>query len=343
MPTSQNTQIVLNERPKKGPITDTTFKSKSVDLAEPKDGEVVLRVDYASVDPTMRGWIDEVRSYLPPVQVGAVMRAPGLGTVIASKAEGFKVGDLVVGLLNWQEYYVGPTENLRIVKTPEGGRDIDHLGLFGMTGMTAYVGLFEIGQLKDGDHVVISAAAGAVGLTATQIAIAHPNCKVTAIAGSKEKLDYLKKLGAHNVLNYKDADFKEQFQKVGLIDVYFDNVGGKILDMALAQLRPYARIIACGSISQYNATKPDPIYNYANVISMKATIRGFIVMDHAKSFTEGAAYLADLVKKGKMKAHYHVVEGLDSCVQALREMFEGNNLGKTVVKVSREASKDCKL
>ncbi|OWT37800.1 cytoplasmic protein [Cryptococcus neoformans] len=339
----KNVQIILNERPQKGPVTDTTFKSKTVDVPELKDGEILARVDYASVDPTMRGWINEGRSYLPPVEIGAAMRANGLGTVLASKAKDFKAGDKVLGLLNWQEYYVGPTDGLTKRETPEGAKDVDHLGLLGMNGLTAYFGMIEVGKVKDGDHVVISGAAGAVGLVATQIALAHPNCKVTAIAGSKEKLDYLKKLGAHNTLNYKDDDFKEQFKKVGLIDVYFDNVGGKILDMALAQLNPFARIVACGAISQYNATVPDPIYNYFNIISMKATMRGFIVFQFADRYPEGIKYLSDLVQKGKMEFNYHVIDGLDGCVQALREMFEGKNLGKTVVRVSNEAVKGSKL
>ncbi|ODN99616.1 cytoplasmic protein [Cryptococcus wingfieldii CBS 7118] len=343
MAANKNNQIVLNERPQRGPVTDTTFRSNVVDVPEPKDGEVVVRIDYASVDPTMRGWVDDVRSYLPPVEIGAAMRAPGLGTVVASKSDAFKVGDLAVGLLGWQEYYVGSAEGLTKRVTPEGGKDIDHLGLFGMTGMTAYVGMFEIGKLQDGDHVLISGAAGAVGQTATQIALAHPNCKVSVIAGSKEKLDYLKKLGVHNALNYKDADFKEQFHKIGNVDVYFDNVGGSILDLTLRQLNPHARIIGCGAISAYNAEKPEPIYNYFCLITMKSTFRGFIVMEHANLFPEGIAYFADLVKKGKMEFNYHVVDGLDNAVTALREMFDGKNLGKTVVRVSKEAVRQSKL
>ncbi|WVQ86260.1 hypothetical protein IAT38_008428 [Cryptococcus sp. DSM 104549] len=339
----QNKQIVLKERPERGPITDTTFGEQTSELREPKDGEVLVRVDYASIDPTMRGWINDERSYLPPVEVGAVMRAPGVGTVLASKSDAFKVGDTVSGLLGWQEYYLGPAQGLSKKQTPEGGKELDHLGLFGMTGLTAYVGLIDIGQLKDGDHVVVSGAAGAVGLTVTQIALAHPKCKVTAIAGSQEKLDHLKKLGAHNVLNYKDADFRAQFKKTGLIDVYFDNVGGKILDMALAQIAPYARIVACGAISLYNATKPEPIYNYPSIIAMKVTYRGFIIMDHASRFPEGIKYLASLVKEGKMEYNYHVTEGLGSCVTALREMFEGKNLGKTAVRVYKEADRGAKL
>ncbi|OCF79002.1 cytoplasmic protein [Kwoniella mangroviensis CBS 8886] len=293
----------------------------------------------------MRGWLNDVRSYLPPVQIGAVMRATSLGRVVKSNDSNFKEGDLVFDTFGWQEYWTGPGKAIQKRVTPEGGRDIDHMGLYGLTGMTAYIGLFEIGKLKDGDHIVISGAAGAVGQIATQIAVAHPKCTVTAIAGSQEKLDYLKKLGAHNVLNYKDSDFKKKFKEVGTIDVYFDNVGGEILDLALGQLNPYARIIACGAISAYNAEKPAPIYNYFNLVSMKSTMRGFIVLDHTDKFQEGAKYLSELVKEGKLKADYHVTYGLDTCVGTLRDMFEGKNFGKTVVslKDQKEESEKSKL
>ncbi|KAK8850682.1 hypothetical protein IAR55_004602 [Kwoniella newhampshirensis] len=340
---TKNTRIVLNERPKAGPITDTTFRTETVDVPEVKDGEVLVKVVYTSLDPTQRGWINEGRSYLPPVDIGAPMRAGGIGRVLVSKDDSLKAGDLVQGMFSWQEYYVGSAKSMQKKQTPEGGRDVDHLGLFGMTGLTAYVGMFDIGQIKDGDHVVISGAAGAVGLTCTQIALAHPKCKVTVIAGNPEKLEYLKKLGAHNVLNYKDADFKQQFKNVGLIDLYYDNVGGAILDQALSQIAPYARIVACGAISAYNATKPEPIYNYFNVISMKATWKGFIIMDHADRYVDGIKYLAGLQKEGKLEYQYHVTEGLDTCVGTLQDMFAGRNVGKTVVKIARDEDRNSKL
>ncbi|WWC92484.1 uncharacterized protein L201_007443 [Kwoniella dendrophila CBS 6074] len=340
MSQTQNKQIVLNERPQRGPITDKTFRTETNEIKQPGEGEVLVKVEYVSIDPTMRGWLNDVRSYLPPVQIGAVMRATSIGRVIKSNDSNFKEGDLVFDSFGWQEYWTGPGKAIQKRVTPEGGRDIDHMGLYGLTGMTAYVGLFEIGKLEDGDHVVISGAAGAVGQIATQIAVAHPKCKVTAIAGSQEKLDYLKKLGAHNVLNYKDADFKKQFKAIDNIDVYFDNVGGEILDLALGQLNPYARIIACGAISAYNAEKPTPIYNYFNLVSMKSTMRGFIVLDHADKFKQGSEYLAGLVKENKLKADYHVTYGLDTCVNTLRDMFEGKNFGKTVVSLKDQKEQE---
>ncbi|WWC72746.1 uncharacterized protein I206_106710 [Kwoniella pini CBS 10737] len=333
---NQNKQIVLNERPNRGPINDNTFKLKIDEIKQPGEGEVLVKVEYVSIDPTMRGWLNDVRSYLPPVQIGAVMRATSLGRILKSNDSNFKKGDLVFDTFGWQEYWTGPGSSIQKRVTPEGGRDIDHMGLYGLTGMTAYIGLFEIGQLKDGDHVVISGAAGAVGQIATQIAAAHSKCTVTAIAGSNEKLEYLKKLGAHNVLNYKDSDFKEKFRELKQIDVYFDNVGGEILDLALAQLNPYARIIACGAISAYNAEKPTPIYNYFNLISMKSTMKGFIVLDHIDKFKEGSEYLSNLVKQNKLKADYHITYGLETCVNTLKDMFDGKNLGKTVVSLKDE-------
>ncbi|WVQ78793.1 hypothetical protein IAT38_000884 [Cryptococcus sp. DSM 104549] len=333
-----NRQIVLKERPETGPITDTTFGEQTSDIPELKDGEVFVRIDYASIDPAMRSWMNDVRSYIPPVQIGEIMRALAVGTVLASRSDSFKPGDIAFGLLGWQEYYVGPAEGLEKKQVPEGGRELDHLGLYGLAGLTAYVGMVDIADIKDGDHIMVSGAAGAVGLTATQIALTFPNVKVTAIAGSKEKLDYLKKLGVHNVLNYKNEDFEKKFEETGLINVYFDNVGGKILDMALAQIAPYGRVVACGATSQYNATVPVPIYNTYNIIAMKVTYRGFVVLDHGDRFAEGIEYLSDLAKKGKMDYSYLLKEGLDNCVPALKDLFDGKNLGKTVVRLHPEAN-----
>ncbi|KAK4689670.1 hypothetical protein P7C73_g434, partial [Tremellales sp. Uapishka_1] len=353
---SQSSQVILASRPGAGEIKSDTFKLETVDVPELQDGQVLVRTDYVSIDPAMRGWLEDVRSYLPPVKLGEVMRAGGIGTVISSKSDSIKEGQVVRtvvgerervgcaetvvqvgGMFGWQEYWVGSAKEVQPKTTPKGGQEVDHLGLFGMAGMTAYFGIFEIGNIKDGDHVVVSGAAGSVGLIVAQIALAHPKCKVTAIAGSDDKCASLKALGCHHVLNYKDADLKKKFKSTGLIDVYFDNVGGEILDLALAQLNPYARIVCCGAISGYNSTESYGLKNTASLISMKAKMQGYIVFDHAARFAEAEAYLAQLKEKGQLKYDYHLLNGVAKCPEALQEVFAGKNYGKCLVKISKEA------
>ncbi|KAL1412430.1 hypothetical protein Q8F55_000175 [Vanrija albida] len=337
---SANTRVALANRPERGPITPKTFRKESVPLKTPGDGEVVVKVELLSIDPAMRMWLVDTRSYLPPVQIGETMRANGLGRVVATRSDRFKVGDLVHGTLGWQEYWVGPARVLEAREVPVGGNEIDHLGFLGVSGMTAYFGIFDIGRLKDGETVVISGAAGSVGLIVTQIAVAHPHCKVVAIAGSQDKCEKLRELGAHVVLNYNQQGFAGRLRAVGNVDVYFDNVGGELLDVILAQINPYARIVMCGAISQYNTNKPYGVRLTPQLITMKATMQGFIAFDYEKRYPEARAYLSDLAAKGKLKYDYHVVGGgLDGCVPAMQEMFDGKNYGKTVVAFDEKEAK----
>ncbi|CAK9783330.1 NAD(P)-binding protein [Cutaneotrichosporon oleaginosum] len=329
---SINKRVVLAKRPERGPITPATFKKDSAPLKKPGDGEVVVKVELLSIDAAMRMWLVDTRSYIPPVQIGEVMRAAGLGRVVETRSDRYKVGDLVHGLLGWQEYWVGPARVLEPRPTPQGMQDIDHLGLLGVSGMTAYFGMFDVGRLKDGETVCISGAAGSVGLIATQIAVAHKRCKVIAIVGSQDKVDQLKALGCEIVLNYKQEGFAGRLRAAGRIDVYFDNVGGELLDLVLAQINPYARIVMCGAISQYNTAKPYGVRLTPQLISMKARMEGFIAFDYEKRYPEARAYLADLAKKDQLKYSYYVVGGgLDGCAPALQDMFSGKNFGKTVV------------
>ncbi|ORY28051.1 hypothetical protein BCR39DRAFT_536430 [Naematelia encephala] len=334
-------RLVLHKRPERGPVTDETFSLESISIPDLKDGEVLVRVEYVSIDATMRNWLNPTRSYMRPVEIGEVMRAGGIGRVVASRAKGFVENDLVFGTLGWQEYWLGPAKHLEHRQTPRGGKDIDHLGLFGISGMTAYFGIFDIGRLKDGEKVVISGAAGSVGLIVTQIAIAHPKCTVIAIAGTPDKCAELEKLGCHTVLNYRDPNFRKAFKKVGLIDVYFDNVGGEILDMVLAQLNPHARIVCCGAISQYNAKTPYPLTNTPSLIAMKASMTGFIAFEYAARYSEATTYLAELQSKGSIKYEYHLLEprqgernGLGRCTEGMEVVYQGKNYGKTLVKIS---------
>lgn len=252
----QNRRIVLAQRPPEGPLdTTSVFREETVPLDLPTEsGDILVRISYVSLDPAMRGWLRDARSYIPPVQIGAVMRASGIGRVVASRDPAIKVGTQVLGTFGWQEYWLGKGKHVEVLPPPPpGAKSLDYLGPLGMTGMTAYFGIFDVGQIKDGETVVITGAAGAVGAVVTQIALLFPKCKVIAIAGSKEKLENLKKMGCHEVINYKDKDWKEQFKtKVGYLDVYFDNVGGEMLDFALKRLNPHARIVMCGAISDYS-------------------------------------------------------------------------------------------
>ncbi|GMK56318.1 hypothetical protein CspeluHIS016_0301580 [Cutaneotrichosporon spelunceum] len=340
---AMNKRVVLAKRPDRGPITPATFKKDAAPLRQPAEGEVVVKIELLSIDPAMRMWLVDTPSYIPPVQIGEVMRAGGLGRVVQSRSDLYKAGDLVHGLLGWQEYWVGPASALEPRHTPEGMEDIDHLGLLGVSGMTAYFGMLDVGRLKDGETVCISGAAGSVGLIATQIALAHKRCKVIAIAGSQDKVDELKALGCKTVLNYKEDGFARNLRKAGRIDVYFDNVGGQMLDLVLAQINPYARVVMCGAISQYNTAKPYGVRLTPQLISMKARMEGFIAFDYEKRYPEGRAYLADLAKKGQIKYAYYVTGGgLDGCVKALQDMFDGKNYGKTVVSF-KEGERGTKL
>lgn len=272
---TQNKRLVLSERPGRGPITPKTFKKEAGPLPPLGDNEVLVKVEYASIvskllacsdkqDPAMRMWLVDTPSYLPPVQIGETMRASGLGRVVKSNSPDYQPGDLAYGTFGWQEYWQGPTKQIEPRHTPKGAQDVDHLGLLGVSGMTAYFGIFDVGRLKDGETVVISGAAGSVGLVGvkvgvtdiqivTQIAVAHKKCKVIAIAGAEDKCAELRALGATVVLNYKDKDFTKKLRAAakGGIDVYFDNVGGQMLDTVLTRIKPYARIVLCGAISQY--------------------------------------------------------------------------------------------
>ncbi|KAG9104843.1 hypothetical protein FRC06_008073 [Ceratobasidium sp. 370] len=334
----ESKRVFLSERPK-GPISDTTFKSEVIALPTPNDDQVIVRVDYVSLDPAMRGWLNDTRSYVPPVQIGETMRAGGIGTIVKGNNQ-LEPGDIVHGQLGWAEYVVVEAKTLRKLSPPEGSTAIDYLGPLGMTGMTAYFGLFEVGQVKAGETLVVSGAAGATGSLVCQLGKLK-GAKVIAIA-SGPKCDYLvNELGVDAALDYKSPTFAQEFKdKVGYLDVFFDNVGGEILDLALTRLNKGARIALCGAISAYNsAGKPEGIKNYLSLISQRAKIEGFIVFDYKDKFAQGEADMAKWIKEGKLKRRYQVEEGLEQCPQHLGLLFSGGNTGKLLVKISKEGSK----
>ncbi|MFZ3265580.1 MAG: NADP-dependent oxidoreductase [Terriglobales bacterium] len=330
-----NHKFLLAARPVGMPKpSDWTYAEEPV--AEPRDGELVVQVLYISLDPAMRMWINDARSYMPPVRIGELMRALGVGIVKASRNPRFPVGDHVSGLFGVQEYALtdgkGVTKiDARVAPLPK------YLSVLGMTGMTAYFGLLDTGQPTPGDMVVVSAAAGAVGSVVGQIAKIR-NCHVVGIAGGPEKCRYIgDELGFDASIDYKSDDLKQSLRKhcPDGIDVYFDNVGGTILDAALAHLKLHARIVICGAISQYNNTGPiSGPSNYLSLLSNRATMKGMLVLDFADRYAQAGAEMAAWMSAGKLKSREDIVEGLATFPETLLKLFKGGNSGKLMLKVN---------
>jgi len=307
-------------------------------MREPGDGEVLVKVFYLSLDPAMRGWMNDVKSYVPPVGIGEVMRAGGAGRVIASRHPDFRVGDPVTGLVGVQEYAIAQGKNLTKVDTRLASLPV-HLGTLGMPGMTAYFGLLDIGKPQPGQTVVVSGAAGAVGTVAGQIAKIK-GCRAVGIAGGPDKCRYLvDELGFAAAIDYKAGDVKQGLKEhcPKGIDVYFDNVGGDILDAALARLARNARVIISGAISQYNSTTPvkGPA-NYLSLLVNRASMTGFLVFDYQARYGEAAREIAGWMAAGKLKSREDIVAGFDTFPETLLKLFAGENVGKLVLKVADE-------
>ncbi|MET0468064.1 MAG: NADP-dependent oxidoreductase [Aeromicrobium sp.] len=328
-------RITLAQRPS-GLPDDSTWASEQVDLPAPADGELLVKIDHISLDPAMRGWLNDVRSYLPPVQIGEVMRAAGTGTVVESNHPDFAVGDAVTGTLGVTEYAITNGDGVQKIDTSVAG-PATWLGALGMPGLTAYHGLHEVGEMKEGDTVVISAAAGAVGSVAGQLAKAK-GCTVIGIAGGAEKGAWLKEIGFDEVIDYKSENVLKRLREVAPkgIDIYFDNVGGDILDAALANLRRGARVIICGAVSTYNDEKlaPGP-KRYMSLLVFRAKMQGFLVFDYPEKDAAAIADMSELISSGKLVARETVVEGgVEKFGDTLLGLFEGRNTGKLVLKIA---------
>jgi NADPH-dependent curcumin reductase CurA len=333
MTTLVNHQFKLARRPV-GMVQRSDFEYTEVPAAEPGAGEVLVKILYISLDPAMRGWMNEGKSYVPPVGIGEVMRAGAVGRVIASNDPNVAVGDHVVGVLGVQEYAVAKGKNL--TKVDPGLVPLPvYLGTLGMPGMTAYFGLLDVGRPKAGDTVVVSGAAGAVGQVVGQIAKIK-GCRVVGIAGGQDKCDYLRSIGFDAAIDYKHEDVKaalKQHCPKG-VDVYFDNVGGEILDAVLTQLAMHARIVICGAISQYNEARMKGPSNYMSLLVNRATMQGMVVFDYASRYGEAAREMAGWMAAGKLKTREDVVEGLETFPDTLLKLFKGENTGKLVLKVA---------
>jgi NADPH-dependent curcumin reductase CurA len=330
-----NKQQILVERPVGMPNADT-WKLQESAVAELKDGEVLIKNHYVSLDPAMRGWMNDVRSYIPPVGLGDVMRAGTIGEVVAvNNHPKYKVGDVLTGWGGVQQYSVTNGENYYPVDTNLAPMPM-YIGTLGMPGMTAYFGILEVGKIKEGDVVLVSGAAGAVGSVVGQIAKIK-GCKVVGIAGGAEKCQYLiDELGFDGAIDYKNDNINEGIKKhcPKGIDVYFDNVGGEILDAALARLRMHARIVICGAISQYNNTTPiKGPSNYMSLLVNRATMQGMVVMDYAPNYRDAAKQMGMWMMEGKLKSKEDIYEGIENFHDTFKRLFSGEKKGKLVLKV----------
>ncbi|KDN62542.1 putative zinc-binding dehydrogenase [Colletotrichum sublineola] len=390
---TQNLSIVLAERPTAEIVPGQTFKTeqKPIPKAEDlKDGEILIENWYLSLDPAMRGWLNgtcppplipcldsaaaavpvqviaaneprqDRRSYIPPVQIGEVMRGATVGRVLASKSPKAKEGDVLPAYGGWCEYSVVHDSRVEPVSSyPAVSQPVDYLSGIGMTALTAYFGMLRVGEPKAGETVVVSGAAGATGSVAGQIAKLK-GARVVGIAGSDDKCRWLiEELGFDAALNYKDPEFKQKFKDAtpNFIDVYFDNVGGEILDMALARAKEFSRFVMCGGISQYNSATPQgpkrcihgkkggkvlenqrsvlvAQVNYANIITMRIKMQGFIVFDYIKEYAQARKELAAWLEEGKIKRKETIIKGgLKVAEQALVDLYKGINTGKLIVEI----------
>lgn len=329
-------QIQLVARPEGMPVKED-FNFKEIEVPKPSKGQVLVKTLYLSVDPYMRGRMSDAKSYVEPFQLNEALAGGAVGEVVESESEHFQKGEFVVGMLPWQEYSLANEKQVRSID-PNVAPISTHLSILGMTGLTAYFGLLDIGQPKEGETVVVSGAAGAVGSVVGQIAKIK-GARVVGIAGSDEKVSYLTDtLGFDEGINYKTTDNIYAALKEACpngIDVYFENVGGEIGDAALSLLNKHARVPVCGAISSYNKTDRDlgPRVQ-TRLIKSSALMKGFVVNDYNDRFKEGATELGQWLSQGKLQYEETITEGLENVTDAFLGLFQGKNIGKQLVKIA---------
>jgi len=331
-----NRRVLLARRPE-GLVTEDDFVHDEVAVPEPGEGEVLVRTEWIGIDATVRTWLSKAEGYIPPVEIGEVVRSSGIGRVVRSRSERIPEGILVSTLTGWQEHAVVGDDPMLTNPVADGVAAQAALALFGAAGITAYVGLTEVGQVREGDTVVVSAAAGATGSIAVQIAKIL-GCRVIGITGSDEKCAWLVDgLGVDGAINHRTDDLPARLKELcpKRVDVFFDNTGGPILEHVLGRLADRARVVLCGAISSYNDHhKPPGPASYLNLISRRARMEGFISWDSWGRFEEIAGILGGWLAEGRLTYRTHVYEGLDAAPQALNAMFTGENTGKVVVRVA---------
>jgi NADPH-dependent curcumin reductase len=331
-----NRRLVLAKRPS-GMVGTETVRLEEEPVPGPGPAGALINVKYLSIDPTIRTWMNDAPGYLPAIEIGAVVRGGGIGEVVETTSDRYKVGDLVFGMTGWQDYAVADEGAGAMQVIPAGIDPMAALSVFGVTGMTAYFGLIDVGRVAEGDTVVVSGAAGATGSVVGQLAKIKGAEKVVGIAGTEEKCRWLTDdLGFDAAVNYKTENVGAALRKAcpGGIDLYFDNVGGEILDTCLGQLKLRGRIVLCGAISTYNETGPTKgPGNYRNLIVIRGRMEGFLILDYLEKFPEAQMAMAGWVAEGKIKHSEHLVEGLEKAPEALNLLFTGGNTGKVIVRV----------
>jgi NADPH-dependent curcumin reductase CurA len=335
--TARNRRLVLAERPKEN-VEEDTVRLEEVDVPEPGDGEAVVRNRYLSIDPTIRTWMDDAPGYLPPIAIDEVVRSGGVAEVVRSNSDRYAAGDLVFGMTGWQDYALADEGANSMQVLPPGIDPTAALSVFGTTGMTAYFGLIDVGKIKEGDTVVVSGAAGATGSTVGQIARLKGAARVVGIAGTPEKCGWLvDELGYDAAVNYKTDEVAKRLREAcpDGIDLFFDNVGGKLLDICLGQLALRGRVVLCGAIATYNDKgKIEGPSNYRALIARRGRMEGFIILDYIPRFPEAQAEMGAWVAEGKIKYATHIVKGLEHAPDALNLLFTGGNTGKVIVEVA---------
>jgi len=330
----ENRRIVLASRPK-GWVSEENFRLENAPLPRPAEGEVLVKNLWLSLDPYMRGRMDDRKSYAAKQELGEVMIGGTAGEVIESRNPAFKSGDAVVGMLGWQQYGCADGKGLR--KVDAGRVPLSaYLGVLGMPGVTAWVGLLDICRPKEGETVAVSAASGAVGSVVGQIARLK-GCRAVGIAGGKAKCDYVvKELGFDACVDYKTGNLNDDLKAAAPkgVDCYFENVGGEILDALLRRMNPFSRIAVCGLISQYNLTEPYGVKTFQSILTNRIKVQGFIVSDRLELWAKALPELAAWVAEGKIKYRESVVEGLENAPRGLIALLQGGNFGKQLVKLA---------
>jgi NADPH-dependent curcumin reductase len=329
-----NHRLRLTARPS-GLPTDADFEVTADPVTEPAEGRFTVRVSHVSLDPAMRGWMTDRRSYVPPVGLGEVMRAYGAGEVVASRHPGFAVGDAVTGLFGVQEFAESDGGQARVVDTGRAPLAA-HLGVLGLTGITAYFGITDVGHPAPGDTVVVSGAAGATGHVAGQLA-RIAGCRVIGIAGGPEKCAWLTEgLGFDAALDHKLGDLPRRLAQATPdgVQVFFDNVGGPVLEAALNRITLGARVVLCGGISQYNSATPTGPANYMSLVVNRARMEGFLVTDYADRYAEATTELGARLRSGELRTREDVVDGeVGDFAAVLGRLFRGENMGKLLLRL----------
>lgn len=329
---STYTAIKLVARPAPGPVSADVFEVVKTDIPQAGPGQILVKQTHMSLDPAMLGWMSpDTDSYIPPVELGAVMRSSGLGEVVASNHPDFAVGDRVMGMMGWTEYYLGTGQGLNKVQPGLDAETV--LSVFALPGLTATQGLFGVGHPKAGETIVVSGAAGSVGSIVGQLARAE-GLKVIGVAGDDEKCSWLvDELGFDGAINYKTDDLDAKLAELAPdgIDIYFENTGGPIQHAVFHRMNAHGRVVVCGMIADYGKAQPDAGPNWIPIIKKRLTIQGFTMPDHMAEIPALVARLTPYVMAGKVKYRTHVLQGLESAIGGLNLFFSGGNRGKLIV------------